>query len=306
MLQPLQGVFAAVLTPFDAELAPDLAALANHCQWLLDNGCDGLAVLGTTGEANSLSVEERLNLIDDLAFAGIPGQTLIIGTGCCAIPDTVRLTRAALTIGAIAVLMLPPFYYKPVTDDGLFAAFAETIERVADRRLRVVLYHFPQLSGVPLPLTVIERLCAQYGPIIAGVKDSSGDLNNMQAIRRAVPELRVFTGADELLLPLLRSGGAGCITGLANIAAPLAAAVITATMAGTDGEAMAAQARLTALRKTFAPYSLIAALKAVLAADGDPRTWQALRPPLVPLDAAARAALFTSVKRLGLSLAAHS
>ena len=133
----LGGVFAAVLTPLDAALAPDHAALARHCRWLLANGCDGLAVLGTTGEANAFSVDERLAILEGLAEAGIPAGALLPGTGCCAVPDTVALTRRALELGAAGVLMLPPFYYKKVSDDGLFAAYSEVIERVGDARLRV-------------------------------------------------------------------------------------------------------------------------------------------------------------------------
>ncbi|MCU0837136.1 MAG: dihydrodipicolinate synthase family protein [Rhodospirillales bacterium] len=300
----LRGVCAAVLTPFDEALAPDAAALIRHCRWLLAQGCDRLAVLGTTGEANSLSVDERIGLIEALALAGLPGSTLVPGTGCCAIPDTVRLTRSALAADAAAVLMLPPFYYKAVSDDGVFAAYAETIERVGDARLRILLYHFPQLSGVPIPVAVIERLRARYGAVIAGVKDSSGDLANMLSLLSAIPDLAVFSGADELLLPLLEGGGAGCITGLCNIAAPLAAEVFAAWHAGDGERAAKTQARLSALRQAVLAYPLIAALKAILADHSDSPIWQTLRPPLVAIDAARRGALASALDRLGYCLPA--
>jgi 4-hydroxy-tetrahydrodipicolinate synthase len=304
MSERLQGVFAAVLTPFDDTLAPDAAGLIRHCRWLLRHGCDGLAVLGTTGEANSLTVDERVGLIEALAGADIPGRALLPGTGCCAIPDTVQLTRTALAAGAAGVLMLPPFYYKSVTADGLFAAFAETIEGVGDDRLRVFLYHFPQMSGVPIPITVIERLRARYGAVIAGVKDSSGDFANMQAMLAAIPELAVFTGADELLLPLLESGGAGCITGLSNITSPLAADVFAAWRRGDHARAARLQARLTALRQAVLAYPLTAALKAILSDHTGEPVWNTVRPPLSAVDAAGLAALVSALDRLGYAPAA--
>ena len=208
---------AAVLTPLDSTLAPDRTALATHCRWLLDNGCNGLAVLGTTSEANSFSVDERLRLLDNLIEDGIPGNTLMPGTGCCAVPDTVRLTRKAVELGAGGVLMLPPFYYKNVSDDGLFAGFAEVIEQVGDARLKVYLYHFPQMSGVALGPDLIERLLKQYPDTIAGMKDSSGNFGNMVRNTHTFPGFAVISGSDEFLLPLLKEGGAGCITAVCNV-----------------------------------------------------------------------------------------
>ena len=165
----LGGVFAAVLTPQTADLSPDHDALAKHCRWLLDNGCDGLAVLGTTGEGNAFSVDERIAILEGLAEAGIAGETLLPGTGCCALSDTVRLTRRAVELGVAGVLVLPPFYYKNVSDEGLFAAYAEVIERIGDSRLKVYLYHFPQMSAVPLSLALIERLIKAYPDTVVGM-----------------------------------------------------------------------------------------------------------------------------------------
>lgn len=298
----LSGVFAAVLTPFDAGLDPDIDTFVNHCRWLLRGGCTGLVVGGTTGEANSMTVDERVRMIEALSAAGITGGQMIAGTGCCAIADTVRLTRAAIAAGAGAVLMLPPFYYKAVTDEGLCAAFAETIDRVGDSRLRILLYHFPQMSGVPIPIAVVDRLRARFGAVIAGVKDSSGDLANMEALLAAIPELAVFTGSDELLLPLLRGGGAGAITGLSNIAAPLAAEVMAAFRAGDGPRAVAAQARLSNLRQAFLGHPLIAALKAVLAEHTGHPAWRRLRPPLLPLDSASERALASALAGIEFAL----
>ncbi|MGN6703807.1 MAG: dihydrodipicolinate synthase family protein, partial [Burkholderiaceae bacterium] len=177
----LTGVFSPVVTPFGADLAPDAGKLVRHCRWLLSQGV-GLAVFGTNSEANSLSTGEKRGLLDALADAGIPGNRMMPGTGCCALPDTVELTRHAVARGAGGVLMLPPFYYKGVSDDGLFASYSEVIQRVGDQRLRIYLYHIPQVSQVPISLGLIERLLKAYPGTIAGIKDSSGDWSNTQAM----------------------------------------------------------------------------------------------------------------------------
>jgi 4-hydroxy-tetrahydrodipicolinate synthase len=290
---------AAVLTPLDSSLSPDRTALAAHCRWLLDNGCDGLAVLGTTGEANSFSVEERIDLLDHLIEDGIPGNVLLPGTGCCAIPDTVRLTRKAVEIGASGVLMLPPFYYKNVRDDGVFAAYAEVIERVGDVRLKVYLYHFPQLSGVPLGPALIERLLKQYPDTVAGMKDSSGNFANMAHNARTFPGFAVISGSDEFLLPLLKEGGAGCITAVCNVAVALAAEVYAAWGRGDLEAAEQAQARLTLVRRAISAYPLTATLKQVMARHGGDEAWRAVRPPLTNLDAEEASDVLLALDLLG-------
>ncbi len=290
---------AAVLTPLDSSLSPDRTALAAHCRWLLDNGCDGLAVLGTTGEANSFSVEERIDLLDHLIEDGIPGNVLLPGTGCCAIPDTVRLTRKAVEIGAAGVLMLPPFYYKNVRDDGVFAAYAEVIERVGDVRLKVYLYHFPQLSGVPLGPALIERLLKQYPDTVAGMKDSSGNFANMVHNARTFPGFSVISGSDEFLLPLLKEGGAGCITAVCNVASALAAEVYAAWGRGDLEAAERAQGRLTLVRRAISAYPLTATLKQVMARHGGDEAWRAVRPPLTNLAAEEASDVLLALDLLG-------
>jgi 4-hydroxy-tetrahydrodipicolinate synthase len=277
------GVFAAVLTPFDETGAPDAGALALHCRWLLARGCDGLSVLGTTGEGNSLTVDERIALLERLTADGIPAQVLLPGTGCTAVPDTVRLTERAVQLGAPGVLMLPPFYYKSVSDDGLFAAFAEVIERVGDGRLRIYLYNFPQMTGLSFGMALIERLLASYPAAIAGMKDSSGDFANMLRAAQGFAGFDVFTGSDEFLLPLLRGGGVGCITAVSNVAAPLAGQVYAAWRRGDGAAAETAQARLTAVRKVFATFPGVAALKETMASHTGRAGWRRLRPPLTTL-----------------------
>jgi 4-hydroxy-tetrahydrodipicolinate synthase len=298
----LSGVLAAVLTPQTADYAPDCAALVRHCRWLLANGCDGLSVLGTTGEANSFSVVERLGALDALAEAGIAGAALLPGTGCCALTDAVALTAKAVEIGAAGALMLPPFYYKGASEDGLFAFYAEVIERVGDARLRIYLYHFPQMSGVPLPLPLLERLHGRYPETVVGMKDSSGDLDNMVRNTRALTGFCVFSGSDEFLLPLLRAGGAGCITAVSNVAAPIAANVRDHWRAQDEPGAIRHQALLDGVRKAIVAYPLTAALKALMARHTGEPGWRMIRPPLLPLPAHDAQALQAALERLGFRM----
>jgi len=293
------GVFAAALTPLNPDLSINRAALVGHCRWLLENGCDGLAVLGTTGEANSFSVEERIDVLDTVIAGGVPADTLIPGTGCCSIPDTVALTRHAVESGAAGVLMLPPFYYKGVSDDGLFAAYSEVIDRVGDDRLRVYLYHFPQMSATPISYDLIERLLTRYPGVIAGMKDSSGDYANMAGAAKRFPGFGVLSGSDEFLSPLLRDGGVGCITAVANIAGNLAADVYAAWRSN-DGTAMdAAQQKLNAVREAACAYPLSAGLKDIMAGHTGDKSWRTVRPPLVALDAAQSAGLAARLEATG-------
>ena len=299
--EPFAGVLPPVVTPFDEDLAPDRAAFAAHCRRLLEQGADGLAVFGTTGEANSLSADERMALLDALAEDGVDAAALMPGTGCCALPDTVRLTRHALDAGCGGVLTLPPFYYKGVSDDGVFASIAEPIERIGDARLRVYLYHIPPMAGVGFSLDVVGRLIEAYPQTVVGLKDSSGDWSNTAALIRAFPGFAVFSGSEVFLLANLRAGGAGCITATGNV-----------NLANIRGlyarwrtpEADALQAEITALRETVQARPMIPALKAILAAHTGAPGWARVRPPLAALDAAAAAALSGALAAHGFALAA--
>ena len=279
-----KGVLAAVLTPMDGDLAPDHAAFAAHCHRLLAAGCHGLSVFGTTGEANSLSAGERLAALEALLEGGVPAETLLPGTGSCALTDTVRLSRAALEAGAAGVLVLPPFYYKGVGDDGLFRFFAEVIERVGDDRLRLYLYHIPQMTGVDLGLPLISRLIDAYPGAIAGTKDSSGDMERIATLCREFPDLSVLAGTETLLLETLRSGGSGCISATVNVTSRLARRVYDAHATGRDSEAEALQERLSDLRGSIEAYPVIPALKALMAHLTGDEAWRNLRPPLSALD----------------------
>ncbi len=277
----MRGVLSPVVTPFDRELRPDGARLAKHCRWLLEQGV-GLAVFGTNSEANSMSVAEKIALLDTLVAAGIPPARMMPGTGGCAFPDTVELTRHAVQLGCAGVLMLPPFYYKGVSDEGLFRTFAEVIERVGDSRLRIYLYNIPPVSQVTITVSLIERLLDRYPTIVAGAKDSSGEWNNTKAYIEnfAARGFDVFPGAETFLLQGLRSGAVGCISATANVN-PGEIARLFSTWQSSDADSQ--QARLNEIRGIFAKYPMIPALKAAIAHYGGDASWIIVRPPLVEL-----------------------
>ena len=280
-METMRGVLSPVITPFRASLSVDVPALAAQCRWLLDADV-GLAIFGTNSEGNSLTVGERAETIAAMVEAGIPGSRMMPGTGACAIDDAVLLTRSAVKAGVGGVLMLPPFYYKGVTDDGLFAYFSEVIERVGDAALRLYLYHIPPVAQVPIPLAVIERLLDRYGPVVAGIKDSGGQWDNTAAlIERFAPRgFAVFAGSETFLLQTLRAGGAGCISATANIN-PAAISDLYRNRDASDADQR--QQKLDQVRKVFAALPMIAAMKSAMAdATGRP-DWQRVRPPLVGL-----------------------
>lgn len=280
-IQP-KGVFCAALTPLDADLAPDHAVFAQHCRYLLGEGCDGIALLGTTGEANSFSSGERKALIESVVKAGVSPTQLLPGTGVAALTETVELTRHALSLGVTTVVMLPPFYYKDISEEGLYASYSEVIQRVADARLKVVLYHIPQMSHQPIPHAVIARLRAAYPDTIVGIKDSSGDFANMTAMIDKFPGFAVLAGADPLLLPLLKKGGAGCITATSNLVARELAYVFR-HYNDDDAALEAAQNRIIKARERASQFPQIATLKTLLAEQTGHAGWRRVRPPLLPL-----------------------
>jgi 4-hydroxy-tetrahydrodipicolinate synthase len=283
------GVFCAALTPLDRDLNPDRPAFVAHCRWLIDQGCSGIAMLGTTGEANSFSSDERRSLLEAALAGGLAPAQLLPGTGVTAIPETVALTKHALSAGVTTVVMLPPFYYKGVSDDGLVAAYSGIVDRIGDDRLRVVLYHIPQISAVPIPHAVIARLRERFPGIFVGIKDSSGDLANMKTMVERFPGFAVLSGADPLMLPLLQSGGAGAITATTNLVARDLRFVFD-HWADPDpakaAEVEAAQSRVVACRELSNAYAQIPTLKAMTAHRTGHADWKLLRPPFLPLAAA--------------------
>jgi 4-hydroxy-tetrahydrodipicolinate synthase len=293
--QRITGVLSPVVTPFKADLSPDPERFVRQCRWLLSQNV-GLAVFGTNSEANSLSVEEKIELLDRLVAAGLDPGRMMPGTGCCALPDSVRLTAHAVKLGCGGVLMLPPFYYKGVSDEGLFRSFAEVIERVGESRLRVYVYHIPPVSQVPITLGLVERLLKAYPTQTAGMKDSGGDWKNTQAFLDAFAKsgFDVFAGSETFLLQNMRNGGAGCISATANVN-PGAIARLFDTWQGADADAQ--QGRLDEIRGTFAKFPMIPALKAAIAHYGGDASWATVRPPLVDLTADQAKALATELDR---------
>jgi len=296
----LGGIFSPVLTPFNADLSPDTDAFIRHCKWLIASEV-GLAVFGTNSEANSLSVSERRGLLDALLEAGVPAARLMPGTGCCALTDSVELTKHATSAGVGGVLMLPPFYYKGVSDEGLFRNFAEIIERVGDSRLRIYLYNIPPVAQVPISLNLIERLLKAYPQAIAGIKDSSGDWKNTEAmLKQFQPEgFDVFAGSEVFLLSTLRGGGAGCITATGNVnPSPMVALYKSWQGAQADEQ----QAKLDIARAAFQKYSMIPAMKAAIAKYGKKDSWKTVRPPLMGLTPEQEKALLDSLEAIDFQM----
>ncbi len=300
MSQRIAGVLAPVVTPFDANLAPDADRLARQCRWLLANDV-GLAVFGTNSEANSLAVPERIDLLERLVAAGIDPARMMPGTGACAFPDTVRLTAHATALGCAGVLMLPPFYYKGVSDEGLYRSYSEIIQRVGDARLRIYLYHIPPVAQVPISLGLIERLLRDYPGTVAGIKDSSGDWANTSAMleRFGAQGFDVFAGSETFLLATLRGGGRGCISATANVN-PAAIAALGARWQGADADER--QAGLDRVRAIFQKYPMLAALKQAIAHWSGDEGWRTLRPPLVELSSAQAAALVAELEAAGFAM----
>ena len=276
------GVWSPALVPLHSDLSIDSNRFVAHARWLLGQGCHGLALFGTTSEANSFSVAERKALLEEVVDNGLPPERLMVGTGCCAFTDTVELTRHAFDAGCRRVLMLPPFYYKGMSDEGLFRSFAEVIERTGTPGPKVYLYNFPRLSGVPVTCGLIAMLSAAFPETIAGVKDSSGDWSNTREMLERFPQLAIFPGSETFLLDGLRAGGAGCITATSNVNAAGARAVFDAWGRESD-DADAIQAAATTIRRTIDRFPGIPAQKHLVAHyRGDP-AWREVRPPMVAL-----------------------
>jgi 4-hydroxy-tetrahydrodipicolinate synthase len=301
MNERISGVLAPVLTPFKSDLSPDTERWIRHCKWLLANDV-GLAVFGTNSEANSLSTDEKLEMLDRIVAAGVEPKRMMPGTGCCALTDTVRLTAHAVAKGCAGVLMLPPFYYKGVSDEGLYRSFSEIVERVGDERLRIYLYHIPPVSQVAITPKLVERLLAKYPRIIAGMKDSSGDWANTKTMldNFAKEGFDVFAGAESFLLATLRNGGKGCISAMANVN-PAAIHKLFVDWQSADADRM--QEALNGTRSVFQKAPVMAALKAAVAHYGNDPAWTTMRPPLVELAAEQQAALLTELTAKGFAMA---
>jgi 4-hydroxy-tetrahydrodipicolinate synthase len=294
------GVIAPVLTPFGEDGTPDAERFVAHARWLMAEGCTGLAPFGTTSEANSLGLDERMELLEDLVDGGLDPAKLMPGTGMCSLTDATVLTTQAVELGCGGVLMLPPFYYKAPSEEGLFRYFAEVIEEVGDNRLKVYLYHIPPVAQVGFPLPLIGRLIKAFPKTVVGVKDSSGDWANTAAILDAHPKFEVFPGSEVFLLDGLRKGGAGCISATCNVSAAAIRNVYD-NWKGADADKL--QAGITALRKAIQAYPMIPALKALIAHYRQDPGWARVRPPFTALPAAeAEKAIRTLAEAHGFTL----
>jgi 4-hydroxy-tetrahydrodipicolinate synthase len=300
MSQRITGVLSPVVTPFKADLSPDTERFVRQCKWLVAHQV-GLAVFGTNSEANSLAANERMEMLEKLVEAGVDPARMMPGTGCCALTDSVRLTAHAVKLGCAGALMLPPFYYKGASDEGLYRNFAEIVERVGDARLQIYLYHIPQVTQVPISLKLIERLLRAYPKNIAGTKDSSGDWNNTKATldEFAADGFDVFPGSETFLLAGLRSGGKGCISATANVN-PAAIHNLYANWQSAGADEL--QAGLDSVRGVFQKYPMIPAMKRAIAHWSGHPGWAKVRPPLVELDATQATALIADLDQCGFSM----
>ena len=294
-IAPARGVWPPAATPFCADLSIDFERYVAHCKSLLADGAHGLAVLGTTSEANSLDLAEREGALERLVAAGIPAEKLLPGTGTPSIGDTVRLTRHAASLGVRGVLLLPPFYYKSVSEDGLFAFVSEVIGRVGRANLQIYLYNFPQMSGIAWSPALVGHLLKSFPKTVVGLKDSSGDFAYTSRLLESYPGFAVFPSSEALLLAALKRGAAGCISATANTQIGAIRALYDGWQ-GADAENLSRAA--SAVRLLMQKFPLIAAVKAVLAERLRAPDWARVRPPLDPLSPAERKELAAELAKI--------
>jgi 4-hydroxy-tetrahydrodipicolinate synthase len=302
---PFAGVLVPVLTPFIATGTrsgePDAGRFVAFCRWLLDQGAGGLSIFGTTSEANSMSAGERMELLDRLVAAGIPPAKLMPGAGACSMTEAATLIRHAVGHGVGGVLMLPPFYYKGLGDDGIFAFMSGVIDRVGSKALRMFLYHIPPMAVVGFSLDLVGRLIRAYPDTVVGLKDSSGDWQNTASLLERFPGFAVFPGSEVFLLDGLRKGAAGCITATGNVNVP---GIRKLYENWQTPAADALQAEISLVRKTIQAYPMVPALKRIVAHFHHDPDWAMVRPPMVPLDEAQSKALIGDLARIGFTLGA--
>ena len=298
----LNGVWCPALMPLDDKLAPDVPKYIDHCSWVLEEGCHGLVMFGTTGEANSFSVEERIRVLDAAIDAGLPAERMMVGTGCAALTDTISLTKHAIDRGALGILMLPPFYYKGASDEALAASFDRVIEGVGTDDFRLVLYHIPGVSGVPITPGLVDLVAERHPKTLAGIKDSTGDWDHSKMLIERFADLAVFPGAENLVAAGVEIGGAGCISAGCNVNASAIRGLYDGALAGED--VAERHAEVERLRLILQRYALIPAMKQMIAdAKGDPG-WARLRPPWMSLTEANARALAADLQGLDFRLAA--
>ena len=291
----MKGILSPVVTPFNADYSIDHERWATHCQWLIDQDC-GLAVFGTNSEGNSISVPEKQEALDKLVAAGLPPERMMPGTGHCSISDTVTLSRHAVGLGCGGVLMLPPFFYKGVSDEGIFRAIATIIDKIGDDRLRVYLYHIPPVAQVGFSLDLIDRLLTAYPGIVAGIKDSSNNWDNTKAMLERFPEWGgIFCGSEMTLAEAVRMGGAGCISATCNVNT---AAIVNLYRNANSDQADTLQENVNRVRTTAFKYPMIPALKALVARATQNDEWMRVRPPLVELTDEEKSGLYADMDEI--------
>ena len=296
----IKGVLSPVVTPFKRDLSPDVGRFIAHCKWLLSQDC-GLAVFGTNSEANSMSADERMGLLEAAVSAGVPTDRMMPGTGACSITEAAKVSAHATKLGVGGVLMLPPFYYKGVPEEGLFRFFSEVVQRVGDERLRVYLYHIPPVSAVPITHKLVERLLKAYPRQIAGMKDSSDDWPHTKSMIEAFAKdgFDVFSGNEKPLIENIKAGGAGCISATANIN-PGKIAETYNKHATPEGVRL--QGWINEVRGVMQGYVMIPALKYCIAHYGSDAAWTPVRPPLVETDEKSGKDMIDKLDKLGFTM----
>ncbi len=296
----LPAVLSPVLTPFKEDGSPDAQKLLKQCQWLEANGV-GQAIFGTNSEANSMSAPQKMATLTALVEGGLNPAHMMPGTGATSIDATVNMTRHAVQHKCAGVLMLPPFYYKDVTDDGLFAYFSEVIQKVGDAGLQIYIYNIPPVTKINLSLSLLERLVKAFPKTVVGMKDSSGDWAYTESVIKllAPSGFRVYAGSEVFLMRTLRAGGVGCISATANVN-PRAIAELAANWKESDADQR--QTALDQVRSIFAQYQMIAGMKTAVAHFSKDSEWLRVRPPLMQLSADQQAKLLSELQKINFSM----
>jgi 4-hydroxy-tetrahydrodipicolinate synthase len=296
----IKGVLSPVVTPFKRDLSPDTARFIAQCKWLLSQDC-GLAVFGTNSEANSMSADERMALLDTAIAGGVPTARMMPGTGACSINEAAKVSAHATKHGVAGVLMLPPFYYKGVPEEGLFRFFSEVVQRVGDDNLHVYLYHIPPVSAVPITHKLVERLMKAYPKQIAGMKDSADDWAHTKSMIDAFAKdgFDVFSGNEKPLIENVKAGGAGVISATANINPGKIVETYTKWQT-PEGEKL--QTWINEVRGVMQGYVMIPALKYVIAHYGADAAWTPVRPPLVETEEQVGKDMIAKLDKLGFTM----
>ncbi|MGI9353766.1 MAG: dihydrodipicolinate synthase family protein [Rhizobiaceae bacterium] len=288
----MRGVIAAVPTPFDANGVPQRKPFIEHCQWALNNGCDGLNILGSTGEANSISNENRISIMQ-WAASDLETSKLMVGTGTPSLDDTIELTKRADHLGYQIALVLPPYYYKPLSDEGLIGWYAALDNALTDRAIGIYFYNFPQMTGISIPIDVVAALAKSAPKRFTGIKDSSGDLDYCRSILKASPTLSVFPSSETSLAEAKESGFAGCISATVNITAALCAEV----WANRDNPDQETLKIIGKQRADIVEAGLVPAIKQLVSHRSGNTIWKNCLPPFLITDKNVADALIAKVSK---------